>query len=81
MFVVMKLYFSNYLDWLVGRALTRFSLEQEVLGRNLGTIKSDKVLPKARNSFDISSKRAAVLVARRRNCHALELANSLHASV
>ena len=44
----------------VGRAVTRSSLEREVWGSNLGPVKSNTVLPTARNGCDISSKEAVL---------------------
>ena len=45
---------------LVGRAVTWSSLEREVLGSNLGPVKSDTVLPTARHYCNISSKGAVL---------------------
>ena len=41
----------------VGRALTRSSLKQEVWNSNLGPVKLDTVLPKARHPCDIFPKK------------------------
>ena len=62
---------------LVGRAVTRSSLEREVWGSILGPAKSDTVLPTARHGCDISSKGA---VLHGRNDAEMGPANSLHAS-
>ena len=51
-------------------------LEQEVWGSNLGTDKSDTVLPTAHRRFNISSKEAAVLTGR--NDMKMGPATSLH---
>ena len=61
----------------VGQAVTRSSLERDVLGSNLGPVKSEIVLPTARYYCDISSKKAVLPV---RNDAEMGLANSLHAS-
>ena len=42
------------------RAVTRLSLEREVRGSNLESVKSDTVLPTARHRCDISSKEAVL---------------------
>ena len=65
------------LDRLVGRAVTRSSLEREVRGSSLGPVKLDTVLPTARHRCDISSK-GAVLPGR--NDAEMGPANSLHTS-
>ena len=44
----------------VGQAVTRSSLERGVLGSNLGPIKLDTVLSKARHCCNISSKGAVL---------------------
>ena len=62
---------------IVGRAVSRSSLEREVRGSNLGPVKSDTVLPTARHRCDISSKEA---VLPGRNDSEMDPANSLHAS-
>ena len=62
---------------LVGRAVTRSSLEREVWGSNRGPVKSFTVLPTARHRCDISSKEA---VLPGRNDAEMGSANSLHAS-
>ena len=43
-------------DGAVGRAVTRSSIKREISGSNLEQVKSDTVLPTARQRFDISSK-------------------------
>ena len=45
-----------YLDWSSGRAVRCSSLEREGWGSNLGPVKSDIVLPTARNRCKIFSK-------------------------
>ena len=69
--------YSIFLFYLVGRAVTRSSLEREVWGSNLGPVKSDTVLPTARHRCDISSNEA---VLPGRNDAEMGPANSLHAS-
>ena len=65
------------LPLLVGRAVTRSSLEREVWSSNLGPVKLDTVLPTACHRCDISSKGA---VLPRRNDAKMGPANSLHVS-
>ena len=48
-------------DWPVGRAVMHLSSEQEVLGSNLGPVKSGTVLPATCHCCDISSKGAVLL--------------------
>ena len=55
----------------------RSSLEREVWGSNLGSVKSDSVLPTARHRCRISSKEA---VLPGRNDAEMGPANSFHAS-
>ena len=62
---------------LVGGAATRLSLEREIWGSNLGSAKSDTMLPTARHRSNISSKEAGLPG---RNDMEMSLANSLHAS-
>ena len=47
-------------DWPVDRAVTCLSLQQKVLGLNLGPVKSDTVLPTAQNRCNISLKGAVL---------------------
>ena len=60
-----------------GRAVTRSSLKPEVVGLNLGPVKSNTLLPTARHRWDLSSK---VAVLSGRNEAEMDTANSLHAS-
>ena len=62
----------------VGRAATRSSLKREVLGSDLGAVKSETLLPTARHRCNISSKETVSLG---RNDAEMGPANSLHASV
>ena len=61
----------------VGRAVTRLSVEQ-LLGSNLGAVKSGTVLPTTRLRCDISSKGAVFL---ERNDAEMSPTYSLQASV
>ena len=75
------------MNWPVGPAITRSSLEREVQGSNLGSVKLNTVLPTARHCCYISSKRAATLPVARcnknlpaRNNVEMGPADSLHIS-
>ena len=65
------------IDLFVGGAVMRLSLERKVWGSNLGPVKSDTVLPTARQHYDISSKEAVLA-----GCNDVKMgpANSLHTS-
>ena len=67
----------SYLNRPVGWAVMRSSLEREIWGSDLGSVKLDTVLPTARYRHDISSKEA---VFPGRNDAEMGNVNSLHAS-
>ena len=77
LYVLLKLYFQILkLNQPIGRVVTRSSLEREVRGSYLGSVKSDIVLPTARHRCYISSK--GVVLATRNDAET-DPANSLHA--
>ena len=61
----------------VGRVVTHLFLERE-MSSNLGSVKSDTVLPTAGHRCDISLKKGAVLPVS--NIAGMDPANSLHAA-
>ena len=68
---------ESQVDRPVGRAVTGSSLVRKVRGSNLGSVKSDTMLPATRHHCDISSKEA---VLPGRNDEEIGPANSLHVS-
>ena len=55
---IISAFVSTMLYRPVGRTVMRLSLEREVWGSNLRPVKSNPVLPTARNPFNISSNEA-----------------------